>query len=79
MRSKIRYTAILSASMGALALVMTPVAAAAPDCVNIGPTTTQCQTNGSAQIVTSPQPNNNYGGWPYWGGGLVIGIGGWDW
>jgi hypothetical protein len=79
MRSKIRYTAILSASMGALALVMTPVAAGAPDCVNIGPTTTQCQTNGSAQIVTSPQPNNNYGGWPYWGGGLVIGIGGWDW
>ena len=36
-----------------------------------------CQTNGSAQIVTSPPINNNwYGGWP-WGGGVVIGLGGW--
>ena len=80
MRSIIRYTATFFAALGVYALVITPVAAAAPECVNIGPTTTQCQTNGSAQIVTSPQPNNNYGGWPYWGGGgLVIGIGGWDW
>ena len=80
MRSIIRYTAISFAAMGVCALLITPVAAAAPECVNIGPTTTQCQTNGSAQIVTSPQPNNNWGGWPYWGGGgLVIGIGGWDW
>jgi hypothetical protein len=36
-----------------------------------------CQTNGSSQIVTSPPINNNwFGGWP-WGGGIVIGLGGW--
>ena len=40
------------------------------------PNTTQCETNGSAQIVTSPQQNNFYGGWPWWGGGIVIGLGG---
>jgi hypothetical protein len=41
----------------------------------VGPNTTQCQTNGSAQITTSPPLNNNNWGWPY-GGGLIIGIGG---
>jgi hypothetical protein len=53
---------------------------ATPECIYVGPTTTQCQTNGSAQIVTSPPVNNNYGGYGGyggWGGGLVIGIGGW--
>jgi hypothetical protein len=57
---------------------MAPVAAAAPQCTNTGPNTTQCQTNGSAQIVTSPPLNNNYGGFPY-GGGFIIGIGGFGW
>jgi len=81
MRSRSRYTAILFAAGGACTSILcTPVATAAPDCVNIGPTTTQCQTNGSAQIVTSPQQTNNWGGWPYWGGGgLVIGFGGFSW
>ena len=79
MRSKIRYFATLFAMLGLCALVVTPVAAATPDCINTGPNTTQCQTNGSAQIVTSPPANNNYGGWGGWGGGLVIGIGGWGW
>ena len=78
MRSKLRHTATLFAMSGACALGATPVAAAAPECVNIGPTTTQCQTNGSAQIVTSPQQNNNWA-WPWGGGGLVIGFGGWGW
>ncbi|MFI5510344.1 hypothetical protein ACIA48_23000 [Mycobacterium sp. NPDC051804] len=50
-----------------------------PECTNTAPYTTQCQTNGSSQIVTSPQPINDWGGWGPWGGGLVIGIGGWDW
>jgi hypothetical protein len=27
-------------------------------------------------IVTSPQQTNWYGGWPWWGGGIVIGLGG---
>jgi hypothetical protein len=57
---------------------MAPAAAAAPQCTTVAPNTTQCETNGSAQIVTSPQLQNNYGGWP-WGGGLIIGIGGWGW
>ena len=58
------------------AVVMAPVAAAAPNCVNTGPTTTQCQTPGHAQIITSP-PAMNYGpwyGWPY-GGGFVLDLG----
>jgi len=81
MRSKSRYFAALFAavSMGA-SLVVAPLAAAAPQCTNTSPTTTQCQTNGSAQIVTSPPIINNYGGWPWWGGGgIVIGLGGWGW
>jgi hypothetical protein len=79
MRSIIRYTATFFTVLGASALIVTPLAAATPDCIYVGPTTTQCQTNGSAQIVTSPPVNNNnWGGWGGgWGGGLVIGIGGW--
>ena len=79
MRSRIRYSAILFATVGACALVVTPAASAAPQCVNNGPTTTQCETNGSAQIVTSPQPVNNWGWMPWGTGGLVIGLGGFDW
>lgn len=80
MRSRIRYSAILFATVGACVFVATPAASAAPRCVNIGPTTTQCETNGSSQIVTSPQQNNNWGGWGYWErGGLVIGLGGFGW
>jgi len=55
------------------AIAVAPVAAAAPQCTNTGPNTTQCETNGSSQIVTSPPPNNNYG---YWGF-PIIGFGGW--
>jgi hypothetical protein len=80
MRSRLRYTATLLTMLGTCALVLTPTAMATPECIYVGPTTTQCQTNGSAQIVTSPPVNNNYGGYGGyggWGGGLVIGIGGW--
>ena len=77
MRIRILYVPPLLAAAGlAAALLTTPVAAALPKCTNTGPNTTQCQTAGSTQIVTSPPPNNfPWGGWP-WGGGLVIGIGG---
>ncbi|KUI27631.1 hypothetical protein AU195_20115 [Mycobacterium sp. IS-1496] len=69
-----------AATLSTLALVgaavlTAPVAAAAPECVNTGPRTTQCETGGSTQIVTTPPATNN--GWPYggWGyGGLVIGF-----
>ena len=73
----IRYTATVFAMAGACGVALAPVVAAAPECVNTGPNTTQCQTNGSSQIVTSPQQNGFYGGWPWWGGGLVIDLGGW--
>jgi hypothetical protein len=62
---------------GACAVVATaPVAAAAPVCVNTGPMTTQCQTPGHSQIITSPPAMNNgaWYGWPY-GGGFVLGLG----
>ncbi len=79
MRTKIRsLTPLLAAAGACAATALAPVAAAVPQCTTVAPNTTQCQTNGSAQIVTSPQQNNYYGGWPY-GGGLVIGIGGWGW
>ncbi len=81
MPSRNRYTATLFTAGAAFAFVaLAPVAAAAPECRNVGPNTTQCQTNGSAQIVTSPEPTSGWGGVPYWfGGGLVIGFGGWGW
>jgi hypothetical protein len=80
MRTRIRSLTTLLAVAGVCAsLTFAPVAAAAPRCTTTAPNTTQCETNGSAQIVTSPQLQNNWG-WPWWGGGgLVIGIGGWGW
>ncbi|KUI20301.1 hypothetical protein AU193_17405 [Mycobacterium sp. GA-1285] len=67
-------TAFTAGGIGACILVA-PVAGAAPECTDIGPNTTQCRTNGSSQIVTSPPAQTNpYWGWP-WGGGLVIGLG----
>jgi hypothetical protein len=80
MRTKIRsLTTLLGAAGVCAAIALAPVAAAQPRCTTTAPNTTQCETNGSAQIVTSPQLNNNWG-WPWWGGGgIVIGIGGWGW
>ncbi len=74
MSRKARYLPTFLAAAGISAAVATaPGAAAAPQCVNTGPTTTQCESNGNAQIVTSPPPNNNYG---YWGF-PIIAFGGW--
>jgi hypothetical protein len=76
MRTRLRSLTLLSAAAGVgVTLMMAPVAEAAPQCTSVGPNTTQCQTNGSAQIITSPPLQNNYWGWPF-GGGLIIGIGG---
>jgi len=75
MRPKYRPVAPLLAAGVAAALVSAPLAAAAPECTNTGPNTTQCQTNGSSQIVTSPPLNNYYGGWPFWGGGILLNLG----
>jgi hypothetical protein len=78
MRTRLRSLTTFFAAAGVCAAIaMAPVAAAAPKCTTVAPNTTQCETNGSAQIVTSPQLQNNWG-WP-WGGGFVIGFGGWGW
>lgn len=75
-----RYLAPILAAGAVAAVVMAPAAVAAPQCTSVGPNTTQCETNGSSQIVTSPPVINNYGGWPYWGGGgIVISLGGLGW
>ena len=80
MSSHTRYLATafaIAAATGALALA--PGAAARPECVNTGPTTTLCQTPGHAQIITSPPVmNNGPWGYPYGGfniGGFGIGLG----
>lgn len=80
MRTRLRSLTTLLAAAGISAAIATaPVAAAAPECVTVAPNTTQCETNGSSAIVTSPQLNNNWG-WPWWGGGgIVIGLGGFGW
>ncbi|ULE31222.1 hypothetical protein [Mycobacterium sp. IDR2000157661] len=78
MRNFVRFIVPLPAAIGlGVILALAPAANATPQCTAVGPTTTQCQTNGSSQIVTSPPVNNNYyGGYPFWGGGLVISLGG---
>ena len=79
MRIKIGYLTPLLASAGVCAsVVLAPAAAAVPECTNTGPTTTQCQTGGSTQIVTSPPAMNYWNNYPWFGwgfGGFVIGIG----
>lgn len=57
------------------AILTAPAGAAAPNCTNTSPNTTQCQTNGSTAIVTSPPAMNNYGPWY----GPVFGFGGIGW
>jgi hypothetical protein len=52
-----------------VALLSAAPAGAAPKCTNTGPNTTQCQTNGSTQIVTTPPATNFSPGWG-WGIGL---------
>ena len=73
MRTKIRSLTPLLAAAG---VVRRDRARASrrgpPQCTTTAPNTTQCQTNGSTQIVTSPQQNNWFGGWPWWGGGGIV-------
>ena len=55
----------------AAAVATAPVASAAPQCVNLTPTTTQCHTPGHSQITTSPPAMNDDTWWPY--GTVVFG------
>ncbi|WP_193044122.1 hypothetical protein [Mycolicibacterium baixiangningiae] len=61
-------TALSALALTGAAIVTAPAAAALPECVNTSPRTTQCQTGGSSQIVTTP-PDINYG-FPFWGFGI---------
>jgi hypothetical protein len=76
MQTKIPALTLFATAGVSAAIAMAPVAAAAPQCTSVGPNTTQCQTNGSSSIVTSPQHSGYYGGFGPYGGGLVIGFGG---
>lgn len=69
MRSLTTALAVVSA---ATAVALAPSAAAAPQCVKTGPTTTQCETPGHSQITTSPPAMNDNAWWPY--GGIVVGF-----
>lgn len=75
------YTPAIIVSGLIAAILSAPPAAALPQCTNTGPTTTQCERPGNAQINTSPSTPSTYPwGWPWWGGGgLTIGIGGIGW
>jgi hypothetical protein len=69
--------AVLLFGMGSAAVAMSATVIAGPSCTNVGPTTTLCQSPGNAQIVTSPGTVATPSwGWPYWGGGLAISLGG---
>ena len=78
MSIKSLYLTTLLATAGvSAAIAVAPLATAAPQCINTGPNTTQCESNGNAQIVTSPPANNNYG---YWGFPIIaFGGGGFGW
>ena len=65
-------TTALAVVSAATAVALAPPAAAAPQCVDTGPTTTQCETPGHSQITTSPPAMNNNAWWPY--GGVVVGF-----
>ncbi|WP_029372510.1 hypothetical protein [Mycobacterium sp. UM_WWY] len=65
-----RHLGALLATAGMSVAVLTAApASAVPKCINTTPTTTQCQTNGSTQIVTTPPATNFSPGWG-WGFGL---------
>jgi hypothetical protein len=67
------FGGMLGAGLG-----ISAIAAGSPSCTNVNPNTTVCQNPGNAQITTTPGTvATPYWGWPYWGGGLVISIGGW--
>jgi hypothetical protein len=78
MPALITSLAVITAAVGVVVAVAAAAPAAAiPQCTNTGPTTTQCERPGNAQINTAPRYNNNLYpfGWPFWGSGITIGLG----
>lgn len=79
MSALIPSLALVTATASVVAgLAIASRAGAVPECTNTGPTTTQCERPGNAQINTGPayQTDNYPFGWPFWGGGISIGLGG---
>jgi hypothetical protein len=81
MSAPVRSLALVAAAGGLAAGVATAAPAAAiPQCTNTGPTTTQCERPGNAQVSTAPPYNSYndfpYGGFPWGGGGITISLGG---
>ncbi len=67
---------LIVAAGAVVALSNSAVAAAMPECSDVGKTLTFCETNGSTQITATPPPWN-WGGWqgggyyPFGGFGFV--------
>lgn len=66
---------VLGAGCVAVSVALAPAAVATPKCTTTAPNTTQCETNGSTQIVTSPPNFNNFPWFGYPFGGFIVGIG----
>jgi hypothetical protein len=80
MSAPVRFLAVAVGAAGLAASVATAAPASAiPQCTNTGPTTTQCERPGNAQVSTAP-PYNTYNDFPFggypWGGGITISLGG---
>ncbi|MBV8966486.1 MAG: hypothetical protein JO191_09955 [Mycobacteriaceae bacterium] len=79
MSAAIPSLAVITAAAGVvIGIAAAAPAAAIPQCTNTGPTTTQCERPGNAQINTTPGYNSNTYpfGWPFWGSGITISLGG---
>ena len=61
MRPLARY-AVLAIAGVAVAMGSAPVAAATPECTDVGSRVTYCETNGSTRLIATPPPWN-FGGW----------------
>ncbi len=60
---------VSATALGIGILLSASPANALPRCVNTSNYTTQCESNGNAQIVTNPGPSAYNTGWPGWGWG----------
>jgi hypothetical protein len=79
MAVRLRYLAPLLAAATGAAIVVAPIAAALPQCMNTTPTTTQCERNGNVQINSTPNVIVNTGPFleePWLWGTIGTGLGG---
>ena len=78
MSALIAPVGVIAAAAGVVVTIAVAAPAdALPVCTNTTPTTTLCERPGNSQVSTSPPYNTNYPfGWPFWGGGITISLGG---